>query len=253
MKFVKHPHVKLAISLSGIFLVFLTFVVKDDYREGMRGRSEEISNAESTFLIRSEIEQLQDVVSHSSHQRDVVHSSALSGDEQGGGSSGWDSSWISAEESPKEIRNEFERYSQDVHNSEVTMDNIQRLIEGVPAQPEDGKALHDTRVLVGEFSGGMVELVLLADSEASRSPKRQKGKTMSSEALLKNADKLLNLYEHIMHNVDTLGWGALTRAESARATAERGFRTWNKLSYIIQGFGVVLGLLGLLLGVDVHI
>jgi hypothetical protein len=251
MKAIRHPRMKLAISLVGILLVFLTSVAKDDYRERMKARSEEISSAEGTFLIRSEIEQLQAVVSHSSHQRDFVHAAALLEDELGG--NGWDSSWIGAEESPKEIRKDFERYSQDVQNSEVAMDNIQRLIEGVPAQREDEKALRDTRVLVSEFDGGMVKLGLLASGEAPRSPRRQKGKTASSEALLKNADELLELYEHIMHNVDVLGWGALTHAESARATAERDFRTWNILSYVIQAIGVALSFLGILLGVEVPV
>jgi hypothetical protein len=54
MRAIRHPHARLAISLAGILLVLLTFVAKDDYRESMKARSEEISNAEGTFLIRTE-------------------------------------------------------------------------------------------------------------------------------------------------------------------------------------------------------
>jgi hypothetical protein len=239
MRAIRHPHARLAISLAGILLVLLTFVAKDDYRESMKARSEEISNAEGTFLIRTEIEQLQDVVSQSTHQRDIFHPPAFPDEVTGG----WDSSWIGAEESPEEIHKGFERYAIDVRNSEVTMDNIQRLIEGVPAKPEDETTIRHIRELVNQFNGGMTELIPLAHGEESRNPRRLKRKIASSDALLKKADNVLSTYELIMHNVDVFGWSALTRAEGARTTAERDFRRWNTLSYVIQAIGVVLGFL----------
>jgi hypothetical protein len=102
-------------------------------------------------------------VSQSTHQRDIFHPPAFPDEVTGG----WDSSWIGAEESPEEIHKGFERYAIDVRNSEVTMDNIQRLIEGVPAKPEDETTIRHIRELVNQFNGGMTELIPLAHGEES--------------------------------------------------------------------------------------
>jgi hypothetical protein len=218
------------LTVVGVAIVFVTFVVKDAYRESLRDSVSAITEAQQSFLTTMGMTQIGlTVTGIDTH---------LQRDQSSGNGSEEDQLEI-AETSRQTLKEIYTIYGAD-------LDSISRLLRTLPPEPEDEKTCRKMKVLVS------------AAEESVSDPESAKKVVEES---LKNPDPMVKsitatLYgvvlgmplAQIMPTVEKLQKRVIWEADRERDIKENRVRRATVASYILYPLGLVVSLIGRLYG-----
>jgi hypothetical protein len=213
------------LTFAGALIVFLTFVLKEGFRDGLRDLIDSIESAESVFMIRSDGGDTYFMLGQLQSKIDLIQEEMMPA------ASLKNRYFIEAALQNIALAENL------IHTSTLSLDNDSRLLERLP---------HHSRV-VEEFHGLFQDLNNLQKLDTETAEKVQ---SEQSEMIVHGeSQRLLKEAANVSGRMLTFGHQVLNDARALRGQRERSYVyvTWASYGLYIIGWG--LGLISKLYGV----